>query len=109
MIFGEKVRVLSGRRFDQSCREIELRECRHEFVFEIGAQAIAPLGILAFGGIGDPPLEVGEKLTGMKLLAGPGDGVSCGHIFPSRARGSSRGGTVRDKAAAGKGACLSDL
>jgi hypothetical protein len=48
-----------------------LRECRREFVHEIGAQCSAPLGILAFGPIGDPAVELGEKLAGMKLLARP--------------------------------------
>ena len=40
-ILRDEVRTLAGRRFDQSCREIELRECRLQFLLEIGAQSIA--------------------------------------------------------------------
>ena len=85
-IFREKVRVLSRRRFDQSCREIELRECRLEFFFEIGAQRTAPVGILAFGLIADPAIEFGEKLAGMKMLVRAVDSVGSGHVSVSRSR-----------------------
>jgi hypothetical protein len=63
-----------------------LRECRSEFVHQIGAQCVAPLGILAFGLIGDPAVEFGEKLAGMKLLPRPGDGIRSGHVFLSNAQ-----------------------
>jgi hypothetical protein len=58
---------------------------------------------LAFGGIGDPAVEVGEEFTGMKLLAGAGDGIGSGHVFLSRPRTSAGSGLpgglqmVRDK------------
>src|SRR6266849_1178873 len=79
-------RTLAGRRFDQSCRKIELRECRLEFFFEIGAQPIAPLGILAFGLIADPAVEFGKKLAGMKMLVRAVDSVGSGHVSLSRSR-----------------------
>jgi hypothetical protein len=71
--------MLSGRRFDQPRREIELRKCRRE----LGAQRIAPFGVLAFGLIGNPAVEFGEKFAGMKMLASPGDSISSGHLFLS--------------------------
>src|ERR1700737_19495 len=90
MIFGEKVRILSGRRFDQSRRKIELRKRRLQFVPEIGAQRVAPLGVLAFRGIGDPAVELGEKFAGMKVLARPGDSISSGHVVPFAGREALR-------------------
>src|SRR5258706_4940013 len=78
--------MLAARRFDQSCREIELRERRRELVQEIGAQGVAPLGVLAFGLIADPAVEFGKKLAGMKLLARPGDSVRSGHVFLSKSQ-----------------------
>src|SRR4030081_2983097 len=89
MIFGEKVRIPSRWRFDQSRREIELRKCRLQFVLEIGAQRIASLGVLAFRPIGNPAVEFGEKLAGMKILARPGDSISSGHVFLFRSRNCS--------------------
>jgi len=58
-----------------------LRECRLQFLFEIGPQRIAPVGVLAFGLIRDPAVEFGEEFPGMQMLAGPGDSVSSGHVF----------------------------
>jgi len=63
-----------------------LRECRGEFVHQIGAQRIALLRVLAFGLIGDPAVEFGEKLAGMKLLPRPGDGIRSGHVVRSNAQ-----------------------
>jgi hypothetical protein len=65
-----------------------LRKCRLEFFFEIGAQAIAPLGILAFGLISDPSIEFGEKITGVKMLARPVDSLSSGHVLLSHSQTS---------------------
>ena len=84
-IFGQQIRMLPARGFDQSCREIELRESRLQFLFEVAAQAVAPFGILAFGGIGDPAVEFTEKRAGMKIFLRPGDSIGSGHVFLSRA------------------------
>jgi len=79
--------------------EIELRECRLEFFFEIGAQRIAPLGILAFGLIANPAIEFGEKLAGMKMLVRAIDSVGSGHVSLSRSRACRVQPTYRDTAA----------
>src|SRR3981081_4123860 len=47
-VFGEQVRMLSGRGFDQSCRKIELRKCRLKVFREVGAQSALLFGVLAF-------------------------------------------------------------
>src|SRR6266702_6093452 len=79
-MFRDEIRTLAGRRFDQSCRELELRECRLQLLFEIGAQRTAPVGILAFGLIADPAIEFGKKLAGMKMLVRAVDSVGSGHV-----------------------------
>ena len=37
--------------------------------------------ILAFRPVGDPAVELGEKLAGMKMLARPGDRIGSGHVI----------------------------
>src|SRR5712691_11875535 len=93
-MFRDEIRTFAGRRFDQSCREIELRECRLQFLFEIGAQRIAPVGILAFGLIANPAIEFGEKLAGMKMLVRAVDSVGSGHVSLSRSRTCSSPASV---------------
>src|SRR5712671_3040255 len=68
--------------------------CRLEFFFEIGAQRISPLGILAFGLIADPAIEFGEKLAGMKMLVRAVDSVGSGHVSLSRSRTCSSSANV---------------
>ena len=102
-IVRQKVRAPAGRRFDQPRREIELRKGRLQVLPRDRRAALAPLGILAFGLIGDPAVEFGEKRAGMKLLARPGNGVGSGHVFLSRSRNASRPPTYRDTTPAGSG------
>jgi len=61
-ILRDEIRALAGRGFNQPCREIELRECRLEFLLEVGAQRVAALRVLAFGAVRNPAIQFGEKL-----------------------------------------------
>src|SRR5579863_6647594 len=80
-VFGQKIRVPSGRRFDQPRQEIEFREGGLKVFGQVGAQCVPLFWILAFGLIGHPSIELGEKLAGMKHLMSPGNGIGSGHVF----------------------------
>src|ERR1700722_5448438 len=77
--------MLARRRLDQACREIELSERRLHVLLEIGLQHLAPPGVLVFGPVCAPPLELGDEITAMKMPVRPGDCVGSAHVwFPGR-------------------------
>jgi hypothetical protein len=90
-IFREQIGTFAGRRFDHARREIEFCKRRLQFFLEIRTQDIAALGVLAFGPIRDPTVEIGEEFAGMKLLVRLRDGIGSGHsiFFPVGTRSNS--------------------
>ena len=74
-------------------------------LYEIGAQAQSPAGVLAFGLIGDPAVEFVEKFAGMKMLARLRNRVGSRRhdFFLSHGRKSSVPPTYRDIRPAGSG------
>ncbi len=60
----QKKRRLPARGLNQAGGEVELGERRLQFLFEIGAQGVRPLGILALRPKTHPAVELSEECTG---------------------------------------------
>ena len=81
-IIRQQIRTLAARRFDQAGGEVERGEGGLQVVDEIGAQRLAAAGVLAFGPVTDPAVELGEKRAGIEMLTYPRNRVgSCRHFL----------------------------
>ena len=79
LIFRHQIRQFSFRGFDQPGGEAKLGKGRHQVGLEIGLQCVPPLGILAFGRIGDAAPQFAQEIAGMKILADVLDSLGSAH------------------------------
>ena len=103
-IFGEQVGILAGRQI----RSILTRNRVAKMPAQVPPRdrRAAPSrrsGFWLSVGIRHPAVEFGEKRSGMKRLARPGDRISSGHVFLSGREAVRVRPTYRDMTLAGRG------
>src|SRR5262245_34751788 len=79
-MLGDQKRRLAARRLDQTAFKIERGKGRLQLVFQIGAQRVRPLGILAFRLVGYPAVQLLQKKAGGNQRLRAGDGVGSDHV-----------------------------